>query len=462
MPSSFRSISPQDETDVIGDVEVHSLDRVATLIDTARTAARDWAAMPALERSQALQAAASALRAERDLLVDLIVREVGKPVTEAQAELTRAEAIMRFYAQMCLQPLGELLPPDRAGGTLLTKRRPHGVVGMVTPWNFPVAIPVWKAAPAIAVGNAVVLKPSPASAVASSELVRVVAQQLPPNVLTVVHGDAEVGEIVTTAVDAVSFTGSTSVGRQVVAAATQRFLPVQAEMGGHNPTVVLPDADIDLAAAQLATSIAGYAGQKCTATRRVVTVGRSTELVDALAGALDDLTVGDPALPTTHLGPVISTEARERIDDAVRGAVRLSDAKIATRRTTPDLNDRAPYAAPTLLTGARGDATILKEEVFGPVATVIAAKDDADAVRIANDVDYGLAAAVIGRDLARTQSIADRLHAGMVKINEPTTGVSFHGPFGGEKSSSFGPREQGREALEMFTWKQTLTVSPTL
>lgn len=287
---------------------------------------------PAAGRAAALRAAADRLREQADVLADLIVREVGKPVGEARAEVARGAAILDYYAQACLAATGELLPPSLPAdqpGLLYTERRPRGAAGLLTPWNFPLAIPLWKAAPALATGNAVLLKPSPDAMACGEAVQRLFDGLLPDGLLQVVQGGPETGRAVVAASDVVSFTGSAPVGAEVVVAAARAGLPVQAEMGGQNAAVVLPDADPGPTAALLAGAAMGYAGQKCTATRRIVVVGDPAEFTEALVAAVEAVRVGDPADPAVAAGPVISAAARTRMRDAVTAA-REAGARVLT------------------------------------------------------------------------------------------------------------------------------------
>lgn len=455
--ATLQSRSPFDPADVIGAVAVDPPSAVRCRVDQARLRATTWSATPAAVRSRALHDAATQLEAHTGELVDLAIREVGKPFSEAAGELQRAVGILRYYAQACLLPTGEVLPSDTPGGRLSVERRPYGVVGLVTPWNFPVAIPLWKAAPALAAGNAVVVKASPLSAVTTDRALSVVASCLPSGTLQVVHGEVETGTALVDAVDMVSFTGSNAVGARVIAAATSRGVPVQAEMGGSNAALVLPDAPESAVRGHLAYAVAGYAGQKCTATRRIIVVGDAVPVAETLRDALAALPIGDPRDPATAVGPVISEAAAA----AVVGAVERSVGSSATVLWAgPEPRPSATLVTPAVVVGAPEDAVIRCAEVFGPAVAVVGVPDVETAVRVANETPFGLTASVHTADVARGTDLAGRLHAGMVKVNEPTTGVSFQAPFGGEGRSSFGLREQGRTALEAFTWPQTLTVGP--
>uniref|UniRef100_UPI000463CD87 aldehyde dehydrogenase family protein n=1 Tax=Streptomyces exfoliatus TaxID=1905 RepID=UPI000463CD87 len=404
-------------------------------------------------RSAALGAVAAAVEAAADELAALAVREVGKPLAEARAEVARTAAIWRYYAQAPFQPAGEVHETAAGPGLLLTRRRPHGVAGLITPWNFPFAIPTWKAAPALATGNTVVLKPAPEATACAQRLAEIVQEALPEAVFTVLPGGATEGNALVSAADVVSFTGSTPVGQAVARAATARGIPVQAEMGGLNAALVLPDADIEQAAAHIAAAIAGYAGQKCTATSRVIAVGAALDpLREALSEALRAVPVGDPADPATVCGPLIHEYARDQVGEASRGLSVLAGG------TVPDRPGW--YAAPTLVEKVSPGHRLLREEVFGPVASLLAADDLAHAIRITNSVPYGLVTSVHTADLNTALTGLDLLDTGMIRLNAPSTGVDFHLPFGGSKASSHGPREQGRAALDFYTAGRTYTLAP--
>lgn len=429
---------------------------VSHALEAARGQATAWAATPAMKRAAALHDAAQALSDRAPHLIDLAVREVNKPRTEAAAELGRAVGLLRFYAQMALLPTGELLPADVSGGELGVRRRPYGVAALITPWNFPVAIPIWKAAPALAVGNCVVVKASPLSAATTQAALELVAECLPPGTLHVVYGGPEAGAALVAGADFVSFTGSNHVGAQVIADCAVRSIPVQAEMGGSNATVVLPDAPDSLIREQLVYAVAGYSGQKCTATRRVVVVGDAERVADILEEAFAALPVGDPDRDDTVIAPLINADAAARVLDAVEQS-HHSGARVRWSSRPDPVSGLVP---PCVIRDADAGSPARCDEIFGPVVSVVAAADDAAAIEVANEVPFGLAGSVLTADLDRGRAVRDALRVGMAKLNEPTTGVSFHAPFGGEGRSSFGPREQGRAALEAFTWQQTFSAAP--
>ena len=454
---ALESRSPQRPDDLVVKVEAAGAEAVAGVVERARGAAARWAAAPALERSAALVVAADALAGAAGEVTGLVVREVGKPVTEAGAEVARGVGILRYYAQQALDPDGETYPGPSPAGLLLARRRPRGVVGLITPWNFPVAIPLWKAAPALAFGNAVVLKPSPESTAVALRLAELLAPALPDGLLQVVPGGAETGTAMLERVDCISFTGSVAVGRRVAVAATERGIPSQAEMGGLNASIVLPDADPRRAAAVVAGAAMGYAGQKCTATSRAIVVGDPAPFTEALVAAVRDLAVGDPAAAPTVIGPVITEPARDKVVAAAEEAA-AAGGRLLTGGTAGD--GGGWFVAPTLVDRLAPDARLAQEEVFGPIAVVLAVADEDEAVRVANGVRYGLVGSVFTGDLDRALGLAARLDTGMIRVNAPTSGVDYLAPFGGEKDSSYGPREQGKAARDLYTSTRTITVLP--
>ncbi|WP_433726108.1 aldehyde dehydrogenase family protein [Actinoplanes sp. CA-051413] len=455
--TTIESLSPQAPSDVVVRVPDTAPDKVAAAADVAREAATGWARQPAHARAAALHACAEAVLAASAELTDLVVREVGKPRAEAGAEIGRGVAILRYFAQQTLHPEGEVYPPADGVSLLHTRRRPHGVVGLITPWNFPVAIPLWKAAPALAFGNTVLLKPAPQSSAVALRLAELFAGTLPNGVLTVLTGLGGTGEAIVDTADAVSFTGSVAAGQAVARRAVTRGIPVQCEMGGQNAAIVLPDADQEAAAKAIAAAAMGYAGQKCTATSRVIVVGDPAPFAERLAAAVEALPVGDPADPATVVGPLIESRPREAIRAAVQRAG-AGGAKVLTAARQP--SGDGWFQAPTVLADVPAGDDLLTEEHFGPVCVVLPAESAEAAARTANNVRHGLVAAVYTQNLGAALTLTDRLDVGMVKVNAPTTGVDFHAPFGGEKESSYGPREQGTAARDFYTRTVTVTLTP--
>lgn len=449
---TITSYNPADPADLVVAVEEPGAEAVRAAVARARAAQPGWLAAGAGARSAALGRIAEAVEAHADELAGLIVREVGKPLAEARGEVARTAAIWRYYAQAPFAPSGAVHETAAGPGLLLTRRRPYGVAGLIAPWNFPLAIPTWKAAPALAVGNTAVLKPAPEATACALRLAELATGAgLPEDVFTVLPGGAEEGAALVDTADVVSFTGSTGVGRAVVRAATERGVPVQAELGGLNAALVLPDADLAQAAAHLAAAIAGYAGQKCTATSRVIAVGAAYEpLRDALVKALE--LVDDAAC-----GPVINAAARDRLTAAVDSAVAVG-ATLLTGGRAPERDGW--YVEPALLTDVPAEHPLAREEFFGPIALLHAAADLDEAIALANDTPHSLATSVHTRSLDVALAAADRLDAGMIRVNAPSSGVDFHLPFGGAKGASHGEREQGQAALDFYTVSRTVSVLP--
>jgi alpha-ketoglutaric semialdehyde dehydrogenase len=454
---TFTSVNPHDPSDVIGEWEPGGEREVAAVVERARRGADIWRRAPGAVRATALGAAAAALAQRADEVTALTVREVGKPLSEARGEVARGVSILRYYAQLALLPDGETLPAADPDALLMTRYRPVGVAALLTPWNFPVAIPLWKAAPSLAYGNATILKPSSAAAATALLLQEIIAPTLPDGVLQVLLGGAETARplIEHPDVAAVSFTGSVPVGRDIASRVAARGARVQAEMGGQNPSVVLADADLDRAASTIAYAAMGYAGQKCTATSRVIVEKPVyAEFRDRLAAAITALQVLDPAAEGTLVGPVIDDNSRS----AALAAVGASGGRVITGGKALD----APgyYLAPTLVELDAPSGPLASEEVFAPVAAVLSADSAERAVEIANGVRFGLVAAVFTRDLGQALRVTNELDAGMVRVNAPTSGVDFHASFGGAKESSYGPREQGLAARAFYTESRTVLITP--
>lgn len=456
MNTTIVSTSPQAPADLVAESSARTPAQVEAAVGMARTAQREWGSN-AFARANALRESANALRAKSAEVVSLIVREVGKPVVEARGEVARAIAILDYYAQAALDPVGEVIPPS-VPGLLLSVREAHGVAGLITPWNFPVAIPIWKAAPALAMGNAVVIKPSENAIGCALFLEELFATTLPKNIFTVLPGLAETGQALISNVDVLSFTGSVAVGNKVVAAAAALGIPVQAEMGGQNPGIVLPDADLQLAATHLAQAAMGFAGQKCTATRRIIVVGdqaRVGEVSDALVAAVETLAPQDPSEEGVLVGPLINSSARENFLSAAKEAS-TAGGRLLTGGDA--LARDGWFAKPALFTGISPEHRLMTEETFAPFAAVVGVQDVAAAIALGNSVRFGLTASVHGRDLEALLRVARELKTGMVKINTPTAGVDFHAPFGGTKDSSYGQREQGKDALRFYSVTRTVTI----
>lgn len=389
-----------------------------------------------------------------------LAREEGKTLSEAIGEVRRASSILRYYAGRTSDPIGEVYASSQPGTRIHTIRQPLGVVAVITPWNFPIAIPAWKVAPALAFGNTVVFKPSGATPLSAVRLVEALVEAgLPPGVVNLVHATgAQVAEVWLRpdGADALTFTGSSAVGRTLELVAGSAGLKVQLELGGKNAVIVMPDAELDRTADLIVRGAMASAGQKCTSTARVIVVGQSpTGLRSALVERIEALVVGDPLDSATTLGPLIDTAARDRVGALVDAAT-AEGARIVTRR---GVSAPGAFAPPILLDAVTPVMAISREEVFGPVVCLLEARNLADAITIHNNVAYGLSGAIFTRSLAAVDDFIHGARVGLVHVNDETAGAEPHVPFGGMKASSSFSREQGLAAESFFTQTKTVYVA---
>jgi aldehyde dehydrogenase (NAD+) len=456
-------VNPSNPGDVVAKVPVGHADDVTAAVGAARKALDAWRRLPGPARAEHLYRWGQAIADRHEELAQALSREVGKPIGEARGEVGRCVAILRYFAGEAVRDIGEVIPAQAAGALQFTLREPLGVVGLITPWNFPMAIPMWKAAPALAFGNVVVLKPSemaPHCAILLGETAA--AAGIPQGVFNIVLGvGAGVGKALIAAEDVrgVSFTGSAKVGAQVAVAAAQRNIRYQTEMGGKNVAIVLPDADIAQAASLTAAGAMRYAGQKCTATSRVVV---SREVEDAFYKALQEqiarLPLGPVSDPASAIGPLISDASRT----SIARALERHGAKPFLRADLPAGEDyaRGYFMSPVVYRDVPVDAPLARDELFGPVLATFVATNVDEAIDIANAAQYGLSATLFTRDLRAALKYIDRIEVGLVRVNGDTTGVDPHAPFGGMKGSSSGSREQGPAAREFYTETKTVQINP--
>lgn len=435
----------------------------ADAADAAHAAAEAfgaWRATTGPARAEALYRWGDAIAARAEEIAQAITREVGKPIGEARGEVGRAVVICRYYAGEAVRDVGEVIPAQTPDTLQFTLRDPLGPVALITPWNFPLAIPLWKAAPALAFGNTVVLKPSEmSSGVAHLLAETALAAKLPAGAFNVLHGDGTTGEALLRhdAIRAISFTGSQGVGARVAAIGAERNVRTQAEMGGKNVVLVAKDGDLDRAALLTAAGAMRYAGQKCTATSRVI-VERGVEaaFLAKLEAAVAALPLGPADDPAAAIGPLISADSLARIE----GALRDAPAEVLFGGALPD--DRVWRAghwfAPRALRFDGPDHPLARRELFGPVLGVLVAADLDEAIALANDTPFGLSASLFTRDLTSAMRYVRRIEVGLVRVNGDTTGVDPHAPFGGTKSSSSGGREQGRAARDFYTETRTVQI----
>ena len=457
--NATANINPSDTNDIVGEYASGSAADVASAIAAARAAFPAWSRSGILERHAILKKTSDEIIARKEELGRLLAREEGKTLPEAIGETIRAGQIFDFFAGECLRLAGEVLPSVRPNIGVEITRDPLGVIGVITPWNFPIAIPAWKIAPALAYGNTVVFKPADLVPGCAWAIVDILHRAgLPKGVLNLVMGKGSVvGQAMLDSPDlaGITFTGSTGTGKRVAFASIEHNRKFQLEMGGKNPMVVLDDADLTVAVEAAANSGFFSTGQRCTASSRlIVTEGIHDRFVAALTEKLKTLTVDNALKAGTHIGPVVDEKQLKTDTDYIEIG-KSEGAKLAfggelVKNETPGF-----YLQPTLFTEASNSMRIAREEIFGPVAAVIRVKNYDEALSVANDTPFGLSAGIATTSLKHATHFKRNSEAGMVMVNLPTAGVDFHVPFGGRKGSSFGSREQGTYASEFFTTVKT-------
>ncbi|NKX55175.1 aldehyde dehydrogenase family protein [Arthrobacter mobilis] len=465
----LTSTNPAHPSETVASGRQAGAAEVGHAVAAARRAARDWARTPAHERGAVLLAAAAVVEANAGDWGLELAREEGKTAAEGRGEVLRAAQILRYYGNEPDRSAGEIFSSPRRGEKILITRKPLGVVGVITPFNFPIAIPAWKIAPALVWGNTVVWKPASAVPLLAMRLAQALdAAGLPAGVLNLLIGPGPMGNDLVShpSLDGLTFTGSTGVGRQLAGQAAARGVPMQAEMGGKNAAVVLADADLELASEQVLFGAFRSTGQKCTATSRLIVAEPvADEFLDRLRTRLAAWTVGDPTDPAVQMGPVVSEAARKSILAGIGTSVQQGAQVVAGGGADGaggydgGALAEGAFVAPTVLevSGAGACANpAWREEFFGPVLTLRRAADAEEAFGLANDSEFGLSAAVFTRDVARTLEAIDELDVGILHINSESAGADPHVPFGGAKKSGYGPKEQGAAAREFFTHTTTV------
>jgi alpha-ketoglutaric semialdehyde dehydrogenase len=456
--------NPSDLDDVIGEYAQADAEGTKTAIAAAKRAFPSWAHGGIQDRANLLDKVGSEILARKDEIGRLLSREEGKTLPEGIGETVRAGHIFKFFAGEVLRQAGEKIASVRPGVDVEITREPIGVVGLITPWNFPIAIPAWKIAPALAFGNTVVFKPAGWAPGCSWVLADLLAAAgVPKGVFNLVMGSGSVvGDTIVSHPDvaAISFTGSMEVGRGIAQKVVGRMGKVQLEMGSKNPLVVVDDADLGTAVNVAVQGAYFSTGQRCTASSRlIVTEGIHDRFVDAVTERLKTLKVGDALEQGIEMGPVVEQQQLEQ-DLEYIGIGQQEGARLAYGGERLTLGKKGHYLAPALFVDANNAMRISREEIFGPVACVIRAKDYDEALAIANDTDTGLSAGIVTTSLKLASHFKRHAEFGMVMINLPTAGVDYHVPFGGRKASSYGPREQGRYAAEFYTTVKTAYVAP--
>ncbi|MEX0760944.1 MAG: aldehyde dehydrogenase family protein [Dehalococcoidia bacterium] len=457
-----QTTNPADRDDVIAEVPASGAEDAAVAVDAAAAARKGWAGTSSVVRGGYLLKAATYLQQNAEEYAQAITRECGKSIVESRGEVGRAVALLQYYGVEGSNPIGDVVPSINPNILLYTTRVPLGAISMITPWNFPLAIPIWKMAPALVYGNTIVLKPASFTPYMGVMIARLwEAVDLPNGVFNLVNGSGSgAGNelVINEKVNAISFTGSTKVGYGIAAEAAKRNIRYQLEMGGKNPVIVLPDANLEQAAEITVGGAMKYSGQKCTATSRAIAVGNIIEeFTNLVVDKVNALKVGPGADPESVVIPVIDHNAQESITSAIKRGVD-EGGHVLAGGGVPSGNgyDKGSYVQPTVISKVAPDAFVACEEIFGPVLSIIPSRDADEALQIANSVPYGLSAGIFTRDLNSVLDFASRIEAGIVKINGETAGVEPQVPFGGMKASSSGSREQGKAAIEFFTETKTI------
>ncbi|HEV2501811.1 MAG TPA: aldehyde dehydrogenase family protein [Mesorhizobium sp.] len=458
------SLNPSDIREVVGAYHQAGASDATDAVAAAHAVFASWASSPIQQRFDVLDAAGNEILARVSEIGHLIAREEGKTLPDGIAEAKRTAAIFKFHAGEALRLSGEAVTSTRPGVEVEVRREALGVVALITPWNFPMAIPAWKIAPAIAAGCTIVFKPASYVPACAIELARILERAgLPAGVLNLVVGSgSKIGDVLVSdkRVAGISFTGSVGVGRSLAVGCAARGARVQLEMGGKNPLVILDDADIDRAVQISADGAFFQAGQRCTASSRfIVTRGIHDRFVEALQKRMRQLTVDHALKEGTHIGPVVDGRALRdilgHVDAGRAEGAELVEGGDRLNRETP-----GHYMAPTLFVGTKPEMGINKEEIFGPVASIQRAEDYEEALAMSNDTQFGLSAGICTTSLKYARDFRRRSETGLVMVNLPTAGLDYHVPFGGRKASNYGPREQGSYAREFFTIVKTAYIDP--
>jgi alpha-ketoglutaric semialdehyde dehydrogenase len=459
---TFENRNPANMDEIVGLFAKGSAADVDAAVGAAAAAFPAWSSMPAPARGNILYKAADILEKKFDQLGAEMTREEGKTLPEAKGEVRRAINIFRYFGGEGSRLDGVMVPSERERVHVFAIRKPIGVVGLVTPWNFPIAIPAWKMAPALICGNTIVVKPASASPLCAWRIVEALHEAgIPKGVVNFVAGSGgELGAALVKAgpLKAISFTGSNDVGNWIHGEASKRRLRIQLEMGGKNPTIVLDDADFKSAVENVVNAAFFSTGQKCTATSRaIVEDGIHDRFVDALVERTKKLKVGDGMQPGIDIGPCVDKSQLETVLRYIEiGRKECGEPKCGGNKLTGATYDKGYFVEPTVFADVKPAHTIAREEIFGPVLAVMRAKDFEDAMRIANDIPFGLSSSIQTTNLSRAMDYVYRAEAGLLTINLPSAGVEYQLPFGGTKDSSFGPKEQGPAALDFYSDYKTI------
>ncbi|WP_240374039.1 aldehyde dehydrogenase family protein [Bacillus piscicola] len=451
-------VSPANLEDTVGTLYYSDTEYVFQATAAANAAYKEWSQLSGAERGTYLTKMAQALEENGEEIATLGTRETGKPITEMRGEIKRGVQLLHYYASMGLEAEGSVIPSSHADVHQFTTKTPLGTVALIPPWNFPVAIPIWKMAPALLCGNTIVWKPADIASLTAVKLVKCLEGILPDGVLNLVIGRGRhVGNplLEEANIHGVSFTGSTATGTRVSETCARRNIKCQTEMGGKNPSIVLKDANLDKTIPKLISASFSSAGQKCTATSRmIVEADIFDEVAERLKKEVAALEVGSPLDPSTYVGPVASEDQYKTVSEFAELARAEAEVVVEHEGET----ENGYYVHPMIVTGVPRTHSLMQDEIFGPVVVLYKVKDYEEATEVANDTEYGLSAAIFTENLAYAHRFLREAEAGMVRVNMETSGVEYQAPFGGMKMSSSYLREQGKAALDFYTQTKTCTI----
>src|SRR5688572_3156742 len=462
-----QDVNPADTSEVIAEAPASTAAEAAEACEAAARAFDGWRNTPAPVRGQILYKVQRRMEERRQELAEALTREEGKTIAESRGEIQRAINVVEFFAGEARRITGETIPSELPNNFCYTVKQPMGPVGIITPWNFPVAIPIWKMAPALVSGNTVVFKPASLTPLTAALLVEILDESgIPPGVVNLVYGGGrEVGDTIVRhpAIRGVSFTGSNDVGSGLYSAAAARGIKCQCEMGGKNPIVILEDADLDLAVESTVQGAFGSTGQRCTATSRAVVVESiASEFLERLEARTASLVVGNGLNPGTHVGPSVDERQLETVLGYIETGKREGARLVRCGdRIRDDGRERGYFVSPAIFDRVDEHMRIAQEEIFGPVLSIIRVSDTAKALSVANGVRFGLSASIYTTDVASMFRFVDRLDAGIIHVNSPTVGGEAHIPFGGMKATGVGLREMGRVAIDFYTELKVVYVDYT-
>lgn len=461
---TIESLNPANKTDIVGIIQKSTQEDLEAAVRAGKEAQKEWKKKGFIERGQYLYKVAEQLEKNIDDIALTMTKEMGKTLPEAKGETMRAIAVFKYYASEGMNKIGDVIPHTESQGLMYTTRVPLGVVGVITPWNFPIAIPAWKIAPAIVAGNAVVFKPAQETSVTAVKLVECIIQAgIPDGIVNLVTGTGSTigqGIIDHQDISAISFTGSNEIGKRVAIGAATRGAKFQTEMGGKNPVIVAEDADLDLAVDQTINGGLKSTGQKCTCTSRVIVMSKVYDsFKEKLLAKVKEIKVGSGLESDSWMGPC----SNEKQFNTVLNYIDKGVEEGATLLYGGNVLNQGPlkegfFVEPTVFDDVKTTMTIAQEEIFGPVLALIKVETIQEALMIANDVKYGLSAAIFTRDIGNILTFINEIDAGLVRINSETAGVELQAPFGGMKESSSHTREQGKAAIEFYTSTKTVFI----